>query len=44
MEALRNKKQEKNKLTTTLVELVNESEKARLKKLQELSNIIDPSG
>ncbi|KAK9064034.1 hypothetical protein SSX86_017906 [Deinandra increscens subsp. villosa] len=43
MEAFHNKKEDKNKLKVTLVELVNESEKARLKKLQELSKIIDPS-
>ncbi|XP_076929702.1 uncharacterized protein LOC143594226 [Bidens hawaiensis] len=44
MEAFRNKNEEKNKLTITLVELVKESEKARLRKLQELmSKIIDPS-
>ncbi|XP_076901869.1 uncharacterized protein LOC143556433 [Bidens hawaiensis] len=45
MEAFRNKNEKKNKLTITLVELVKESEKARLRKLQELmGKITDPSG
>ncbi|KAA8539169.1 hypothetical protein F0562_025861 [Nyssa sinensis] len=42
LEAFHEKNTEKAQLTTTLMELVNESEKLRMKKLQELSKIIDP--
>ncbi|KAJ9553772.1 hypothetical protein OSB04_017817 [Centaurea solstitialis] len=41
MEAFRLKNNEKNQLTITLVELVKESEKCRLKKLEELNKIMD---
>ncbi|KAK1416581.1 hypothetical protein QVD17_32372 [Tagetes erecta] len=44
MEVLQNKNKEKKELTITLVELVKKSEEARLKKLDDLSKIIDPSG
>ncbi|XP_024989976.1 uncharacterized protein LOC112524415 [Cynara cardunculus var. scolymus] len=41
MEAFHQKNNEKNQLTITLVELVKESEKGRMKKLEELSKIMD---
>ncbi|KAK3034464.1 hypothetical protein RJ639_033320, partial [Escallonia herrerae] len=43
LEAFHEKNNEKAQLNTTLMELVNESEKLRMKKLEELSKIIDPS-
>ncbi|XP_076943958.1 uncharacterized protein LOC143614391 [Bidens hawaiensis] len=42
-EAFQQKNNEKNQLTATLLELVKESENARMKKLEELSKHIDPS-
>ncbi|CAH1430809.1 unnamed protein product [Lactuca virosa] len=44
MEVLHQKNVERNQLTITLVELVKQSEKARMKKLEELNKILDPSG
>ncbi|KAJ9553731.1 hypothetical protein OSB04_017776 [Centaurea solstitialis] len=41
MEAFHMKNNEKNQLTITLVELVKESEKCRMKKLEELNKIMD---
>nr|XP_043616903.1 uncharacterized protein LOC122588772 [Erigeron canadensis] len=43
LEAFHQKNNEKNQLTATLMELVKESEKVRMKKLEELSKNIDPS-
>ncbi|KAI7729610.1 hypothetical protein M8C21_012052 [Ambrosia artemisiifolia] len=43
LEAFNQKNNEKNQLTATLLELVKESEDARMKKLEELSKNIDPS-
>ncbi|KAK2976355.1 hypothetical protein RJ640_014186 [Escallonia rubra] len=43
LEAFHEKNHEKAQLNATLMELVNESEKLRMKKLVELSKIIDPS-
>ncbi|XP_076902668.1 uncharacterized protein LOC143557493 [Bidens hawaiensis] len=43
LEAFQQKNNEKNQLTATLLELVKESENARMKKLEELSKHIDPS-
>ncbi|KAI3470590.1 hypothetical protein Pfo_027253 [Paulownia fortunei] len=40
MEAFQEKNNEKAQMTTTLVELVNQSEKFRMRKLQELSKIV----
>ncbi|KAI3778374.1 hypothetical protein L2E82_07615 [Cichorium intybus] len=44
MEALHQKSDEKKRLTIILAELVKESEKVRMKKLEELNKILDPSG
>ncbi|PIN18444.1 hypothetical protein CDL12_08881 [Handroanthus impetiginosus] len=41
MEAYQEKNNEKAQLTSTLVELVNESEKFRMRKLEELSKIVN---
>ncbi|KAK4435905.1 hypothetical protein Salat_0754100 [Sesamum alatum] len=41
MEAFQEKNNEKSQLTSTLVELVNQSEKLRMKKLEELTNIVN---
>ncbi|KAI7733523.1 hypothetical protein M8C21_014940 [Ambrosia artemisiifolia] len=43
LEAFNQRNNEKNQLTATLLELVKESEDARMKKLEELSKNIDPS-
>ncbi|KAL8233230.1 hypothetical protein R6Q57_003008 [Mikania cordata] len=43
LEVFHQKNNEKNQLTATLMELVKESENARMKKLEELSKNIDPS-
>ncbi|XP_059665981.1 uncharacterized protein LOC132311859 [Cornus florida] len=42
LEAFQEKNSEKAQLTTTLLEMVNESEKWRMKKLEELSKILNP--
>nr|GEX21394.1 hypothetical protein [Tanacetum cinerariifolium] len=42
-EALHQKNEERNQLTVALTELVKESDKARMKKLEELNKILDPS-
>ncbi|KAK6137969.1 hypothetical protein DH2020_028287 [Rehmannia glutinosa] len=41
MEVFQEKNNEKAQLTTTLVELVNQSEKLRMRKLEELSKIVN---
>ncbi|KAK4403974.1 UNVERIFIED_CONTAM: hypothetical protein Scaly_0561800 [Sesamum calycinum] len=41
MEAFQEKNNEKSQLTSTLVELVNQSEKLRMRKLEELTNIVN---
>ncbi|XP_011102137.2 uncharacterized protein LOC105180173 [Sesamum indicum] len=41
MEAFQEKNNEKSQLTCTLVELVNQSEKLRMRKLEELTNIVN---
>ncbi|XP_031117476.1 uncharacterized protein LOC116021024 [Ipomoea triloba] len=43
LEAFQEKNNEKTQLTSTLIEMVNESEKFRLGKLEELSKIVDPT-
>ncbi|XP_071728597.1 uncharacterized protein [Rutidosis leptorrhynchoides] len=43
LEAFHQKNNEKNQLISTLIELVKESEKVRMTKLEELSKNIDPS-
>ncbi|XAR64953.1 hypothetical protein NMG60_11008859 [Bertholletia excelsa] len=43
LEAFNEKSGEKTQLTATLTQLVKESEKFRMKKLEELSKIIDPT-
>ncbi|KAL2458125.1 Family of unknown function (DUF662) [Abeliophyllum distichum] len=43
MEAFHEKNNEKAQLTTTLMELVNESEKFRMRKLEELGKIVNPN-
>ncbi|CAN4114364.1 unnamed protein product [Withania somnifera] len=42
LEAFNEKNSEKTQLTSTLVELVKESEKFRMGKLEELSNVLNP--
>ncbi|PWA80915.1 hypothetical protein CTI12_AA127900 [Artemisia annua] len=42
-EALHQKNEERNQLTVALAELVKESDKARMKKLEELNKILEPS-
>ncbi|CAK9134781.1 unnamed protein product [Ilex paraguariensis] len=42
LQVFHEKNNEKAQLTTTLVEMVNQSEKLRMKKLEELNKIIDP--
>ncbi|KAL7109207.1 hypothetical protein ABFS83_06G158400 [Erythranthe nasuta] len=41
MEAFQEKNNEKSQLTTALIELVNQSEKFRMRKLEELSKIVN---
>ncbi|KAK6144673.1 hypothetical protein DH2020_021493 [Rehmannia glutinosa] len=41
MEVFQEKNNEKSQLTTTLVELVNQSEKLRMRKLEEVSKIVN---
>ncbi|GFZ06025.1 RAB6-interacting golgin [Actinidia rufa] len=43
LEAFNEKSNEKAHLTSTLMEMVNDSEKMRMKKLEELSKILDPT-
>ncbi|CAA3031257.1 Hypothetical predicted protein [Olea europaea subsp. europaea] len=43
LEALHEKNNEKTQLTTTLMQLVNESEKFRMRKLEELAKIVNPN-
>ncbi|CAI9766220.1 unnamed protein product [Fraxinus pennsylvanica] len=43
LEAFHEKNNEKTQLTTTLMELVNESEKFRMRKLEELAKIVNPN-
>ncbi|XP_028084649.1 RAB6-interacting golgin-like isoform X2 [Camellia sinensis] len=43
LDAFNEKSREKDQLTTTLAMLVNESEKLRMKKLEQLSKIMDPT-